>query len=155
MADIFGHDLPVSCHVAVYDHYLGKYYDKGKQEICTFKSNFFLPFLQSIQEGELEVKEDCRHAATKPTTVSTLHCLWFHYSIPIFCLFMQLLIFSLMDVLHLIIIIKLVMKWCRRMLNGAKQRLSHAFGSALKQKSSSVWSCGTGCNKTIHSTQTS
>lgn len=127
---------------------------KGNKRYVLLKATF-LPFLQSIQEGELEVKEDCRHAAAKPTTVSTLHYLWFHYSIPIFCLFMQLLIFSLMDVLRLIIIIKLVMKWCRRMLNGAKQRLSHAFGSALKQKSSSVWSCGTGCNKTIHSTQTS
>lgn len=76
--------------------------------------------INTVQEGELEVEADSREATATPATVRTQHYLWLYYCLSVFSLFMQLLVLSLMEILHQIIIIRPVIKWCRLMPDGAK-----------------------------------
>lgn len=63
---------------------------------------------------------DSREAAAIPTIVRTLHYLWLYYCLSVFSLFMQLLVLSVMEILHQIIIIKPLIKRCRLMVRWCK-----------------------------------
>lgn len=104
MGDIFG-GMTFLFHI-MYRYItikLGNVRTKGNRRYVLLKVTFSIG---SIQEGEQGVEADSKGAAAIPTTERTLHYLWLYYSLSHVSLFMQLLVLSVMEILHQIIIIK-------------------------------------------------